>query len=130
LEPAASVVWWEGAKQLYFLDNSDKLADAWATEAIGQIFLPSDDGEFMFVFGRLHDYFLENKNYRVLNNFYERMQLIEPDEAKWHAQAAMAIFLLGAEKEDVIKKIKKAIELDPSYKNEGEEFMRVLENNN
>jgi len=139
IEPSAALSYWEAGKQLYILDSQDPLAKEWLIRATELGCIPDDYGEFLFLFKFTYGYFLENSNYKILVSFYEKMEEIEPNEAKWHAQNAMALYLskrdsaifgdMGEEECDeyIITEIKKAIELDGSYRGEGEAFIRMIE---
>lgn len=126
LEPEAKLVYWEAGKELYLLDPKDNLISEWIIKAVEAGYVPDDDGGFIFIFKNFYNYFLENKNYVVLENLLNRMIKTEPQEAKWRAQRATVLYLLG-DKDEAIAEIKKAMELDDAYKAEGERFMRMIE---
>lgn len=128
LEPSAPLSYWEAAKQLYFLDAENPLVDEWLIRAAELGYNPENKEEFLFIFQKTSQYFLDNKNYKVLSEFYKQMEMIEPREAKWHAQRAMALYLLKDYNGAVVE-IKKAIELDGSYKEEGEKFIEMIKTN-
>ncbi len=125
LDPQVTLSYWEGAKLLYFLDNKDLLAGQWMIRAAELGFMPSDDTELLFLMKNTADHFLQTKNYGVLSKYYLRMEEIEPQMAKWHAQRATAEYLLG-NKDEAVAEIKKAIEADNSYKTEGEKFIEII----
>jgi len=126
LEPKAAIAYWEAGKQLYLLDPKNNLANEWIMKSVEMGYLPDDNGEFIFVFKNFYDHFLQSKNYEVITNFYERMSKIEPDKASWHAQRATAEYLSG-DKREALQEINKAIELDDSYRTEGEKFIKMIE---
>ena len=126
LEPNASISYWEGAKQMYLLDPENEFIDKWLRKAIELGYLTEDNEQFLYIFKKTHSYFLENKNYKILSGFYDRMQQIEPKEAKWHAQGATVNYYLGNYSK-ALENIKRAIELDESYRIEGEKFIKMID---
>ncbi|MFA5133257.1 MAG: O-antigen ligase family protein [Patescibacteria group bacterium] len=126
LDPSSMLSYWEGARALYLADPEDPLYRTWMIKAVHSGFLPEEQGQFIFIFQETYNYFLEKKEYNVLSVFYERMQLIEPREAKWHAQNAVARYFMGR-KQEAINETKRAIEVDEGYRAEGEAFIRAIE---
>lgn len=128
LEPKTYIPYWEGAKQMILAKQSDDpLVYEWLRRAAELGLMPENDMDFKMIFAVTHKYFFEQKNYEVLSGFYERWQVIEPKEAKWHAQRATAEYMLGRF-ERALAEIKKAIGLDGSYKAEGEAFIEMINN--
>jgi len=125
LQDDVSLSYWEGAKNLFILNSDDEKAFLWLIKSIELNYLPSDSQEFLFVFNKTIDYFLENKNYKVLSSMYSKMELIEPNNPIWYAQNATAFYILK-NYTLAIAEIKKAIILDESYKKEGEAFIEII----
>ena len=125
-EPKAAISYWEGAKQLYFIEPDNPLVQEWLVRAAELGYSPETNTEFLFIFQRTFNYFLENKQYNVLEGFYLDMEKIEPGEAKWHAQRATTLYFL--KKYDEAKdEITAAIVLDENYQEEGEKFIEMIE---
>lgn len=120
------LAYWEGAKHLYVMDEKNPLVSEWLIKTAENGYLPEKNTDFLFMFQNTFQHFFQEKNYTVLYHFFEKMEEIEPNEAKWHAQNATARYLLG-DKEEALQEIKRAIELDGSYKTEGEEFIKMIE---
>jgi len=127
LDSGVATSYWEGARQLFILDPNDKQGEEWLYRALNLGLMPNDTGEFLFIFNKMHSRFLKEQNYNILSSFYERMQEIEPKEAKWYAQGATTYYMLK-EYEAALSNIKKAIEIDESYREDGQEFIRVIKN--
>lgn len=126
LEPKAAISYWEAGKELYLLDPKDNLAKAWIIKSAEMGYFPDTNGEFIFIFKNFYDYFLQNKNYQVLSQFYARMAAIEPHKASWHAQNATAMYMLK-KYDEAMAEIRAAMALDGSYKEEGEKFIQIIE---
>lgn len=128
LEPQAGISSWEAAKQLYLLDKENPLVKEWLIKMAEAHYYPVDNQEFLFVFKKIHEAALKEKAYGILSALYKRMGLIEPTEAKWHAQRAMALYLMK-DNNNAVLEIRQAVELDESYREEGEEFIRLIQAN-
>lgn len=126
LEPNAPLSYWEAGKQLYVAEPDNELYKEYLVEAAKLIWVPEEKNEFLFLFKNTHDYFIETKDYYILLNYYQKMQEIEPKNAKWYANGAVAAYFLNYF-ERAIELIKEAMALDESYKNEGKEFIRMIE---
>ncbi|MBU1179711.1 O-antigen ligase family protein [Patescibacteria group bacterium] len=138
LEPNAPLSYWEAGKQLYILDPQDLLFKEWLVKTADLGYAPEDKDEFLFLFKFTYRHLLDYNNYEAIYGFCKRMQTIEPNEAKWFAQGATASYLGrkdGTVFEDIkeeessrriIGQIKKAIELDESYREEGEAFIKMI----
>ncbi|MCD6284201.1 O-antigen ligase family protein [bacterium] len=66
------------------------------------------------------------KDYRKLKEIYLKLIELKPNNAKYYAGLAAVYKNLG-EKEKAKQMVKKAMELDPSYKEEAEIFLQMLE---
>ncbi|MFC1612273.1 O-antigen ligase family protein [Patescibacteria group bacterium] len=126
LEPSAPLSYWEAGRHLYQLDPESLLVKKWLIRVAELRYVPGDKNEFLFLFQHTYSYLLENKKYQILADFYQAMQRIEPNEAKWYAQEATARYFFGDTK-SALKQIKKAIEKDENYRIEGEEFIKLIE---
>ncbi|PIR66456.1 MAG: hypothetical protein COU51_04205 [Parcubacteria group bacterium CG10_big_fil_rev_8_21_14_0_10_36_14] len=125
LEPSAPLSYWEGAKNIFLVDEKDKDGIDWMLRAVELGYRSSEKNEILFLFEKCHQYFLDNKNYGVLGDLYKAMQAIEPNNAEWYAQEATARYMEG-QYALAIGLIRKTIELDASYKEEGETFIKII----
>ena len=66
------------------------------------------------------------KNYKKLEEIYLKLIELKPNNAKYYAELAAVYKNLG-QIEKAKQMVKKAIELDPSYKEEAEIFLQMLE---
>jgi O-antigen ligase len=129
-DPEVAVSYWEAGKQAYLFDEKDPLAKKWLEAAVSRGYAPSDREEILFIFKNTYEDFLANKDYNALVALYGAMITIEPAEAKWPAQLAMALYLAGGDKTMIIYRIRQAIALDESYRADGEAFIRQVEASN
>ncbi|MCG2694298.1 hypothetical protein L6259_03485 [Candidatus Parcubacteria bacterium] len=127
LEPNASVAYWEGGKNLLLMDESDELGEKLVIKAFEMGFQTGEKNEILFLFTKFSEKFLNEKKYKALAGLYENMQIVEPNNAKWSAQTAMSRYLEG-DYVSALRAIEIAIEIDESYREEGEAFIKMIEN--
>lgn len=81
------------------------------------------DGDRLY---NLIDYFTKDKKYDILFVLYHQLLRLEPLNAKAMARLAVVCKELG-KKQEAIEMVKKAIEIDPSLKENGNKFLESLE---
>ncbi|MFH0819660.1 MAG: O-antigen ligase family protein [bacterium] len=75
---------------------------------------------------RLIRVYTVKNDFQKLTELYNKLIEFDPNKAEYHAKLAFSYAQIG-QKDKAIAEVKKAVELDPSYAQEAEKFLKELE---